>query len=108
MPESASQNPTILPFPETGGKFGDEAVVYETEPLPMKPTTILAHAPAMLRRGRTIGGRNHADSLITPSVAAIGRVKNPSRLPSDLIMDEMKFSSSIPPSTTPSIAGALG
>ena len=54
------------------------------------------------------GGRNHADSVSAPRLAAIGRLKKPSRVPSDLIIELMKFSSSIPPRTTPRIAGAIG
>lgn len=40
--------------------------------------------------------------------AAMGRDKNASILPSALIIDVMKLSSSMPPSTTPNIAGAIG
>ena len=38
----------------------------------------------------------------------MGRAKNAVRSPSDLIIEVMKFSSSIPPSTTPRIVGATG
>ncbi len=44
----------------------------------------------------------------TPSPAAIGRSKKASRSPSDLIIEVMKFCSSIGPSTRPRIAGATG
>ena len=61
-----------------------------------------------MRRGACSSGQNQIAIVSTPSVAAIGRAKNASRLPSDLIIDETKFSSSMPPSTTPRISGAIG
>ncbi len=41
-------------------------------------------------------------------MAATGRSKKTNRSPSDFIIDVTKFCSSIPPSTTPRIAGAIG
>src|SRR4029453_7817083 len=53
-------------------------------------------------------GRNQTASVSTASVAATGRAKNADNSPSDLIMDVMKFSSSMPPRTTPGTPGAIG
>ena len=64
--------------------------------------------PASCLSRRRSNGRNQTARVIAPSVAAIGRSKNADRCPSDLIIEVMKFSSSIPPSTTPRIAGATG
>ena len=62
----------------------------------------------MLRRRRRSSGQNQIAIVSAPSPAAIGRLKNASRLPSALIIDEMKFSSSMPPRTTPRISGVIG
>ena len=47
-------------------------------------------------------------SVSAPSAPAIGRSRNAMKLPSALIIELMKFSSSIAPSTMPRIAGATG
>ena len=44
----------------------------------------------------------------TPSTPAIGRDRKPSSDPSALIIDDMKFCSSISPSTKPRISGDIG
>ena len=56
---------------------------------------------------RTSGTANTA-MVSTPSVPAIGREKNALQSPSALIMEVVKFSSNMRPSTAPRITGATG
>ena len=70
-------------------------------------------APAIRRRRGGAGGAAGAAGTRRPASARRasprpGASKKASRLPSDLIIDVTKFSSSMPPSTTPRIAGAIG
>ena len=55
-----------------------------------------------------INGTESTASVRTPRLPAIGRSKNAMKRPSALIIELMKFSSSIAPSTIPRIAGATG
>ena len=51
----------------------------------------MARHPQVRGIRRINGGTNHAASVSTPSAAASGRSKKPSRFPSDLIIDVTKF-----------------
>src|SRR6185436_876541 len=64
--------------------------------------------PMLVRKNALINGTEITASVRTPRLPAIGRSKNAIRRPSALIMELMKFSSSIAPSTMPRIAGATG
>ena len=66
--------------------------------------TVARARPGSSRRSPT----PRYQDVITPSTAAIGRSKKPSRLPSAFIIEVMKFSSTSGPSTMPRIAGAIG
>src|SRR5574341_230324 len=57
---------------------------------------------------RRINGTDSTAIVTTPSPPAIGRSKKAMKLPSALIIELLKFSSSIAPSTMPRIAGATG
>ena len=59
-------------------------------------------------RRRLSSGQNQIAIVSAPSAAAIGRLKKASTLPSALIIDETKFSSSMAPRTTPRISGVIG
>src|SRR5439155_10725576 len=67
--------------------------------------SLLLQGTAIVRR---MSGTENTTMVRIPRLPAIGRSKNASRRPSALIIELMKFSSSIAPSTRPRMAGAIG
>ena len=55
-----------------------------------------------------ISGQVQTSKQTAAKHSAMGRAKNAPKSPFDLIMEVMKFSSSMPPKTTPKMAGAMG
>ena len=53
-------------------------------------------------------GANQTNPVRIAKHSAMGRLTKAIRSPLDLIIEVMKFSSNMPPSTTPKMAGAVG